>query len=128
MVAQYDPPYSHCELRFEDGMMSSVYQHCGACWRQCDFERVQRVKIEVPDDGYQRAYDMCRRRAELGYKFDFAGVYGFALPTHSIHSSNRTFCSKHCVEVLQLAGVGALVGMDASATTPSALFRALEAY
>ena len=124
LVAQYDPPYSHVDLRFEDGMMSSVYQHCGVCWRECDFDRAQRVEIEVTDDGYQRAYAMCSRRAELGYKFDFAGVYGFSLPIST--ASGRTFCSKHCVEVLQLAGAGAVVGIDASATTPSALFRALE--
>ena len=127
LVAQYDPPYSHCDLQFEDGMMSSVYQHCGAIWRACDFNRAQRVEIEVSDDGYQRAYEMCSRRAELGYTFDFEGAYGFALQkSTATHSSDRTFCSKNCVEALQIAGVGKLVGMDASATTPSALFRALE--
>ncbi len=126
MVAQYDPPYSHVDLRFEDGMMSSVYQHCGAIWRACDFNRAQRVEIEVSDDGYQRAYEMCRRRAELGYKFDFEGAYGFPLKkSTAAHSSKSTFCSKHCVEALQIAGVGKLVGINASATTPSALFRAV---
>ena len=126
LVAQYDPPYSHCDLQFEDGMMSSVYQHCGAIWRKCDFSGrgFCDVKVEVSDAGYQRAYDMCCRRAENGYKFDFARVYGFLVNAQG--DDNRTFCSKQCVEVLQMAGVDAVLGMVGSDTTPSALFRALD--
>jgi hypothetical protein len=86
------------------------------------------VQLEVSDDGYQRAYDMCRKRAENGYKFDFAAVYGFPLGRSSVAEYNcfgRTFCSKHTTEVLQLAGVPAVVGLVPAETTPSELFRAL---
>jgi hypothetical protein len=132
LVAQYDPPYSHCDMQFEDGMMSSVYQHCGACWRKCDFSGrgLCAIRVEVSDAGYQRAYDMCARRAENGCKFDFTRVYCFLLHANSddsIERSNRTFCSKQCVEVLQMAGAEAVLGMVGSNTTPSALFRALDA-
>jgi hypothetical protein len=130
LVAQYDPPYSHCDVQFADGMMSSVYQHCGVCWRKCEFtgSGISVVQLEVLDDGYQRAYDMCRKRAINGYKFDYAGVYGFPLPKISVVEYDlfgRTFCSKHSTEVLQLAGVAAVVGLAPAETTPSMLFRVL---
>ena len=129
LVALYDPPYSHCDLQFEDGMLSSVYQHCGAIWRKCDFSGrgFCDVKVEVSDAGYQLAYDMCCRRAENGYKFDFTRVYGFLVNAQGGGDSFRTFCSKQCVEALQIAGVDAVLGMVGGDTTPSALFRALDA-
>ena len=37
----------------------------------------------------------------------------------------KTFCSKHCAEVLQTAGLKAVADLKPAATTPSALFRAL---
>jgi hypothetical protein len=86
------------------------------------------VRLDVSDDGYQRAYDMCKRRAENGYKFDFVGAYGFPLAKSSVaeyDSFGRTFCSKHTTEVLQLAGVAAVVGLVPAETTPSQLFRTL---
>jgi hypothetical protein len=130
LVAQYDPPYSHSDVQFADGMMSSVYQHCGVCWRKCEFtgSGFSVVRLEVSGDGYQRAYDMCRKRAENGYKFDFVGAYGFPLAKSSVaeyDSFGRTFCSKHTTEVLQLAGVAAVVGLVPAETTPSMLFRTL---
>ena len=38
----------------------------------------------------------------------------------------KTFCSKHVTEVLQTAGVRAVVDMRAAEMTPSALHRALQ--
>jgi hypothetical protein len=38
----------------------------------------------------------------------------------------KTFCSKHCVEVLKIAGVRSTAKMRPAEITPSALFRALK--
>jgi hypothetical protein len=128
IVTQWDPPFAHCDVQFEDGMASSLYQGETVYWKKRGFKKpgYSRVTLSVGQADYNRAYQLCQERHAQSYAFDAVGMY--TLPISSLFSLDRerhTFCSKHCTEVLQLAGVRAVSGLDPKAT-PSALQRALQ--
>ena len=128
VVIAFDPPYSHCDVQFQDGMASSVFRGETVYWRKRRFSKpgYQRLTLSVGQAEYDRAYRLCQDRAASSLAFDAWGM--FTLPLAGVFGSDRenhTFCSKHCTEVLQAAGVRAVAGMDPRVTTPSALQRAL---
>ena len=128
VVIAFDPPYSHCDIQFQDGMASSVFRGETVYWRKRRFSKpgYQRLTLCVGQAEYDRAYRLCQDRAASSLAFDAWGM--FTLPLAGVFGSDRekhTFCSKHCTEVLQAAGVRAVAGMDPRVTTPSALQRAL---
>ena len=128
LVTSYDPPYSHCDVQFEDKMASSVFQNENVYWRKRRFKKpgYKSVTISVGKAEYDRAYNMCRGRAAQGYGFDPVGMYTLPLMSGLLFDrEKKTFCSKHCAEVLQTAGLKAVADLKPAATTPSALFRAL---
>ncbi len=59
--------------------------------------------MELQGDGWLEQYwaDWCCTR--VGYKYDWPGIFGFALGPH--HASDRRFCSEVVTEVLQHFGV-----------------------
>lgn len=129
VVTSYDPPYAHCDVQFQDGMASSLFQGESMYWKKRRFSKpgYSRVTLSVNEADYRRAYELCRERYAQSMKFDAIRMY--TLPLSSLYFSDRknhTFCSKHCTEVLQLAGVRAVADLDPRATTPSALRRALD--
>ena len=129
VITKYDPPYSHCDVQFEDGMASSVFQNEKLYWKERRFRKpgYRRLTVSVDDHTYHKAYNLCSDRFRLGYGFDAIGMY--SLPLSSVFTLDRdkkTFCSKHCAEVLQVAGVRAVKDADPSQLTPSALHRLLE--
>ena len=130
IVTSFDPPFSHCDVQFEDGMASSVFQGENLYWRTRTFRKpgYSRITLAVDAEGYQRAYRMCHERFAQEYSFDAVGM--FTLPLAPIVSLQdrpcRTFCSRHCAEVLQAAGVRSVKNMDARTVTPSMLQRALQ--
>jgi hypothetical protein len=129
IVTRYDPPFSHCDVQFEDGMASSVYQRETVYWRRRGFKKPGYTKLSVPvsQADYTRAYALCQQRAARQFAFDAIGMY--TLPLHSNLQFERegfTFCSKHCTEVLQAANVKAVAGLVAKSVTPSALQQALQ--
>jgi hypothetical protein len=128
VVTTWDPPYSHCDVQFEDGMASSVFRGEKMYWRRRRFSKpgYSCVTLNVRQADYDRAYRLCQDRAASALAFDAWGM--FTLPLAGVvglDRSEHTFCSKHCTEVLQVAGVKAVAGLDPRATTPSALRRAL---
>ena len=129
VVTRYDPPFSHCDVQFEDGMASSVYQYETVYWRKRGFQKpgYTRVSLSVLPGDYRKAYAMCQDRANRQFKFDAIGMYTLPLPS-SMHYEREgfTFCSKHCTEVLQTARVRAVAGLVAKSMTPSALHDALQ--
>jgi len=129
MVTGFDPPYAHCDVQFEDGMASSVFRGETMYWKRRRFSKpgYSRVTLAVGQAEYDRAYALCRRRHQAQVAFDAVGM--MALPMASVVNTERgthSFCSKHCTEVLQEAGLRAVRGLAPQATTPSALRRALE--
>lgn len=128
LVTSFDPPYSHCDIQFQDGMASSVFRGESVYWRKRRFSKpgYERVTLSVNQSDYDRAYKLCQDRAASALAFDAWGM--FTLPLSSLLGVERrdhTFCSKHCTEVLQTAGVKSVAGVDPRATTPSGLRRAL---
>jgi hypothetical protein len=128
IVTTWDPPYAHCDVQFQDGMASSVYQGETIYWRKRRFTKpgYNRVTLSVGQAEYDRAYQLCRDRFASSLAFDALGMY--TLPLSSVFGARRagyTFCSKHCTEVLQAAGVRSVADLDPRAMTPSALRRAL---
>ena len=128
VVTRYDPPFSHIDLQFEDGMASSVFQYENVYWKQRRFRNpnYRRVTVSVDQGPYKKAYNLCAERAKQGFAFDAVGMY--SLPIVSVFSLERdkkTFCSKHCTEVLQLAGLRSVAEAIPAHMTPSAVYRLL---
>jgi hypothetical protein len=129
VVTTWDPPYSHCDVQFQDGMASSVFRGEKLYWRRRRFSKpgYHRVTLSVRQADYDKAYRLCQERAASSLSFDAWGM--FTLPISSLFGGvdrqDHTFCSKHCTEVLQVAGVNAVAGLDPRAMTPSGLRRAL---
>lgn len=127
IVTKWDPPFAHCDVQFEDGMASSLYQGENVYWRKRGFKKpgYTRVTVSVGQDEYNRAYQMCHERFLQQYSFDAVGMYTLPLSL-GIDRDRCTFCSKHCTQVLQAAGVRGVSSLDARTMTPSALHRALQ--
>ena len=129
IVTRYDPPYSHCDVQFEDGMASSVFQYETVYWRKRNFGKpgYKRISLSVSHPDYTNAYRLCQERASQGFAFDAIGMYTLPLPSSMQYERDGfTFCSKHCTEVLQLARVRAVGSLIAKSVTPSALHDALQ--
>lgn len=129
IVTAYDPPFSHCDIQFEDNMASSVYSGEKVYWKKRGFKKpgYSRITLSADTATYNKAYSMCEERAKDGYDFDAIGMYTLPLPAlFKGEREKHTFCSKHCTEVLQLAGLRSVVGMDSKTMTPSMLHRALQ--
>ena len=128
LVTTWDPPYSHCDIQFQDGMASSVFQGESIYWRKRGFTKpgYNRVTMSVGQAEYDRAYSLCKERFASSLAFDAVGMYTLPLSSFfSFSRKNHTFCSKHCTEVLQVAGVRCVAGVDPQAMTPSGLRRVL---
>ena len=129
VVTRYDPPFSHCDVQFEDGMASSVYQHETVYWRKRKFTKpgYSKLSVQVSQSDYNRAYSLCHDRASTQFAFDAIGMYTLPLPeSMQYEREGFTFCSKHCTEVLQTANVRAVATLIAKSVTPSALQQALQ--
>ena len=130
IVTAYDPPFSHCDVQFEDTMASSVFSGEKVYWRKRGFKKpgYSRITLSADHAPYEKAYQLCKERAEKGCEFDAIGMYTIPLSTivPRRDRDNHTFCSKHCTEVLQLAGVRSVAGLDPKNVTPSTLHKALQ--
>lgn len=128
LVTTYDGPYSHCDVQFENKMASSIYMNEPLYFKQRKFSNPNYhppVVLSIPDPNkYRNAYNLCHTRHKQQYQCDMIGqltmAAGFPVPRE-----NYTYCSKHCAEVLQEAGVPGLQNADASVITPSGLYRLL---
>eukprot|EP00960_Hanusia_phi_P071165 767486-Hanusia_phi.AAC.1 len=69
-------------------------------------------------------YTYCQRRAAQNVRFDNLGMMFAALPCCPHAPADRTFCSRHVAEVLQLGGVPEFVMLDPARTTPTMLYKA----
>jgi hypothetical protein len=131
IVTRYSPPFSHCDVQFEDGMASSVYQGERLYWKKRGFKKpgYVRLTLSVSKDGYEKAYAMCKDRYDRSYDFDKLGMFMLPLPSFlKVEREGFTFCSKHCTEVLQAAKVRAVDGIYAKDITPSVLYDVLERF
>ena len=130
IVTAYDPPFSHCDVQFEDTMASSIYSGEKVYWRSRGFKKPGYTRITLSADAplYAKAYALCQERAERGVQFDAINMYTLPLlpAAYKQDRPNHTFCSKHCTEVLQLAGVRSVLDLDPKMVTPSMLHHVLQ--
>jgi hypothetical protein len=128
VVKRYDGPYSHCDVQFEDGMASSVFQNETVYFKLRKFRKpgYSRVTLSVPDYEYGKAYRLCKGRFDEKMEFDGVGMYSLPFPGAFLYDrENKSFCSKHVCEVLQEAGVRSVASLISREQTPSSLHRAL---
>lgn len=129
LVSYIDPPFCHVELRFENGMASSIFAGEKVFFKQRTYANPNYVieAITVPDRNYMDMYRMCAERERIGMGFDSFGMYTSIIPIIKPLSSNLTFCSRHVTEVLQFGNaVPEIMGLDASKVSPSKLYHALK--
>ena len=129
VVNRYDPPYSHCDVQFDhDKMASSVFQYESVYWKKRQFRRpgYKKITVSVGKEPCARAYDMCETRAKEKYGFDAINMV--LLPAAKwlgFERDKKTFCSKHCTEILQAAQLRAVEGAVPSHMTPTSLYNLL---
>lgn len=127
LVSWFDPPYVHVEIRFEDGMASSIYAGETVFFRNRKYSNPH-YRIEtfaVNDASYRNMYRHCQLRATHNVQFDSLGMYLAVLPVLQRNPSTRTFCSRYITEVLQLGQIAEFVMLTPCHTTPSMLFKAV---
>jgi hypothetical protein len=129
IVTAYDGPFSHCDVQFNhDQMASSIYMNEQVYFQKRKFSNKNYhppIYLSVSQEGYNRAYQLCKKRFEEKSQFDMIDQVLTVLGV-SLNRNNYTYCSRHCAEVLQAAGVPSLADVDVSSITPSSLHRILQ--
>jgi len=128
VVSWFDPPFVHVEIRFEDGMASSIFAGEPLFFRQRTFANpnyhVETLTVEPSD--YNSMYRFCQERARQGIRFDNLGMYLAILPLLSFTPPHKTFCSRHVTETLHIGNVPEFVMLTPHKTTPSMLYKAVK--
>jgi hypothetical protein len=128
LVAYFDPPFCHVEVRFEDGMASSIFAGERLFFKQRTYANPNYLieAISVPESDYMVMYRLCVDRERAGVGFDSFGMYTSLVPLIHRASSTHTFCSRHVTEVLQAGNVPEVAGLCASKVSPSRLYHLLK--
>lgn len=129
IVAYIDPPFSHVEVRFEDGMASSIFSGESVFFRPRTFANPHYtiITLTVPEQDYRKMHRRCYDCAEEQVAFDSYGMYTSILTIFpSFQSPRKTFCSKYVCEVLQMGGVKEVQGQRPETMTPSKLHNLLQ--
>lgn len=126
VVSWFDPPFVHVEIRFEDGMASSIFAGESLFFRPRSFANpnyhVETLTVDSPE--YTHMYRHCQERATQGVAFDNLGMYLAVFPLLSLTPHTKTFCSRHVTEVLLIGGVQEFIMLTPHKTTPSMLYKA----
>lgn len=130
IVAWYDPPYSHTELVFEDGIASSICAGETVSMHTRNFgnPHYDIVTLSVPEEAYTAVRQFCSDAHSKKVGFDRVGMFASGLPVRIYpKSTERTFCSRFIVEALQVAGVPFVRSLDSGKVSPSQLHKLLNA-
>ena len=135
LVTTVAPPFSHCDLQFEDGMATSVYQRETVYMESKSLSRdnYERVSIAIDEGEHERIRDFCVRAHRAKVEFDPLGMALCAMPRGAAKLRgepplDRTFCSRYVMEALQQSGRAEFLEHDAATMTPSALYKMLKEY
>ena len=123
VVTMFSPPYSHCDVQFEDGVASSIYQTETVYMHAKQFSRLnyKRVSLTFTDAEYARIRKFCSTAHETKVGFDLPGMLCAYLPWGSRKPTDRTFCSRYICEALQHSGRPEFGPLESSVVTPSSL-------
>ena len=123
LVAMFSPPYSHCDIQFEDGVASSIYQNETVYMQTKQFSRLnyKRVSLTFSDDEYNRILQFCRKAHQARVAFDLPGMLCAYFPWGSRKPADKTFCSRYICEALKCSGRSEFAPLEPSCVTPSSL-------
>jgi len=128
VVAYFDPPFCHVEIRFENGMASSIFAGEKIFFKFRTYANPNYLieAISVPEPDYMAMYKLCVDRERAGIGFDSFGMYTSIVPL--IHNNNikSTFCSRHVTEVLQAGNVPEVKNLNPCKVSPSKLYHLLK--
>lgn len=125
VVAFASPPYSHCDIQFEDGMASSIYQNESVYLKMKQFSRTnyERLSITTTDEEYYRIRAFCEKAHASKTRFDTLGMYMSYTPFGGTTPQTKTFCSRYIAEALMSSGRDEFRTLSPTTTTPSSLHR-----
>lgn len=133
LVVAVAPPYSHCDLQFDNGMATSIYQNESVYVERKNFSRLNydRISIAVDEGEYDRVVSFCARAHRQEVAFDPVGMVLSSVPlvapwAASRQPAGRTFCSRYILEALQATGRPEFLKHTPATTTPSGLHRILK--
>jgi hypothetical protein len=123
VVTKISPPYSHCDIQFENEVASSIYQNETVYMHQKSFSRLNyhRISLSVNEEEYQKIYSFCENACKNFVAFDPIGMVGTFIPFYNFRPPDKTFCSRYVCEALQASGRGEFKNMAPARTSPSQL-------
>jgi hypothetical protein len=126
-VTRFAPPYSHCDLQFDTGVATSIYQNECVYMQPKTFSRANydRVSFTLDETEYERVFNFCKAACDRKVRFDMLGMLCSTLPFVVRSPQNATFCSRYVLEALQQSGNPKFSNHRPMTTTPSSLHDAL---
>ena len=127
-VAWYDPPYSHVEIGFENGVASSICAGETVSMHPRNYmnPNYDVLTLGVSEQAYNSVRAFCARAHENKVGFDNFGMFLSVLPFRFLPAyGDRTFCSRYVTEALQHGDIEHVRGLDSRSVTPSKLHAAL---
>ena len=123
-VAYLDGPFCHCEIQFPDSTAFTVYMGTNVIQKQRNFDTSKYTCVVVPcTPGQMRTARACADK-EAGAKKTFSLLMmGLAFSIVSVPSTQGTFCSKLCADILIAAEL--IPQQDTRHISPSGLHRHL---
>ena len=127
VVSAFSPPYSHCDIQFDDGIASSIYQNETVYLQKKSFSRLnyKRVSLTFTDDESARIREFCEKAHGSRVGFDLTGMICSYLPWGSRKPPDKTFCSRYIAEALKHSGRSEYRSLESSRATPSGLHNML---
>ena len=132
LIAWYTKgPYSHVEFVFQDN--DGNWKMCSSSPRdgkvRCkphtfDDKSWTYIDIELDDDKLNTIKEFYN--SILGFKYDWAGILGFILPTQD--RQYRWFCSETVSNALKITGFKPMWYLDPSRVSPNKLYKLLRDY
>ena len=127
LVTTFNPPFSHCDIQFDDEVASSIYQNetvymCKKSFSRLNYERISFIVSELE---FNAIYDFCERSCKDMVRFDPMGMVGTFIPFYYLRPAQRTFCSRYVCEALQASGRAEFEHLSPARTTPSHLYSVL---
>lgn len=129
LVTTFDPPYSHCDMLFDDQVATSIYQNESVYQEKKTFSRPQYdwIALVFTEDEIKRIREFCDRSFHNKVKFDFLGMLLAYLPYSPRKPVDKTFCSRFIWESLQMSQKAEFLGHDSRTMTPSRMHGILDA-
>lgn len=123
VVTFFSPPYSHCDIQFDNNVAFSVYQNETVYRESKSFSRLNydRISLTFTDDEFAKIYSFCNKCHEDKVGFDPVGMVGSFVPFYYARPSKSTFCSRFVMEALQMSGRPELQQIHSCRTSPSSL-------